>query len=344
MSFDPNAAAAKDSGVFGLPDDEGSAKVVLLPVPFDATTSYRDGTHKGPQAILAASRQVDLFDLDTGKPYEAGIAMLPESEELQRWNKQARERACVVIEAGGVVDGDQALTSAAADTNAISARVNAYVYEETTRLLAAGKLVGTIGGDHAVPFGAIQAHAERYPGMGILHLDAHADLRAAYEGFEWSHASIMHNVMTKIPGVGKLVQVGIRDFGEQEHRFIRDNAARVTTFFDAELAAAQFDGESWRHICERIVAALPHEVYLSFDIDGLDPSLCPNTGTPVPGGLSFQQLVALLREVRRSGRRIVGFDLTEVAPHPTDPTDERDASVGARVLYKMIGFALKATA
>jgi len=208
-----------------------------------------------------------------------------------------------------------------------------------TQLLEAGHIVGVIGGDHAVPLGCIAAHAARYPGMGVLHLDAHADLRVAYEGFTYSHASIMHNVLAEVPGVARLVQVGIRDFGEAEFVAIEAGGGRVRTFFDAELARRRFDGEPWSSVVREIVDALPQHVYLSFDIDGLDPTLCPHTGTPVPGGLQFQEACALIAAVARSGRTIVGFDLCEVAPGPDG--DEWDGNVGARLLYKMVGATLR---
>lgn len=332
MPFDPNAAALPDSGVFGLPFTPEEAKVVLVPVPFEATTSYGGGTADGPAAILEASKQVDLFDLDTGKPYEAGIAMLDEPAHVRAWNDEAKAAAAPIIESAGV-DADAA---ALAKVNGFSEKMNEWVYATTKQWLERGKIVGVVGGDHSTPFGAIKAYAEKYPNLGVLHLDAHADLRDAYEGFTWSHASIMFNVL-KHTGVKKLVQVGIRDFGEAEYELIRDSNGRVHTFFDARLSRARLDGMPWREQVDAIVAELPQHVYLSWDIDGLEPTLCPHTGTPVPGGLSFAQAAALLEGLVRAGKKIVGFDLNEVAP---GPDDEWDGNVGARLLYKMIGWTL----
>ncbi|MBL8955469.1 MAG: agmatinase family protein [Myxococcaceae bacterium] len=329
--FDPNAAAAPDSGVFGLSVTPEDAAVVLIPVPFEATTSYGGGTADGPKAVLEASKQVDLFDLDTGKPYEAGIAMLEEDEEVRMWNDAGKNLAKPIIEAGG--GGDPA------PVNVLSEKMNDWVYGHAKAWYARGKLVGVVGGDHSTPFGNIKACAEKYPGLGVLHLDAHADLRDAYEGFTWSHASIMFNVLQHVPQVKKLVQVGIRDFSEGEHAVITGSQGRCVTFFDAQLARARDAGESWREQVDRIVKELPAKVYLSWDIDGLEPTLCPHTGTPVPGGLTFNQAVSLLDGVVRAGKKIVGLDLNEVAPGPDG--DEWDGNVGARLLYKMIGFALK---
>jgi len=337
MTFDPNGAADRNAGIYGLPHTPDEARVVLVPVPWDATTSYRRGASAGPSAIFQASMQVDLFDAEVGKPYEVGIAMLPENAQLRAWNEEARAHAEDVIEAGGHVEGSAELTASLEQVNALSERVNDVVYLETKRLLGQGRIVAVVGGDHASPYGAIRAYAEHFPGLGILHVDAHADLRRAYEGFRFSHASIMENVM-RIEGVGRIIQVGVRDFCEEECTRITSSGGRVRTFFDVQLAAARSRG-ALDEALTSAVDALPEAVYVSFDIDGLDPSLCPHTGTPVPGGLSFHEASALLGAVARSGRRIVGFDLNEVSPSENED-DEWDANVGARVLYKLIGWTL----
>ncbi len=341
MSFDPNDAAQPGSGIFGLPFSIKNARVAVLPVPFDATTSYRKGAAKGPEALLEASRQIDLFDLETGKPYEQGIAMveLPKAvaRGIKRFNDQATRLAKPVIEAGGA-GSSKKLQANLEQVNDLCQRLNSFVYINAKSLLAQGKLVALVGGDHATPFGSIKAHAEAHPGMGVLHVDAHADLRQAFEGFTWSHASIMYNVVHQIPEVKRLVQVGIRDFCEDEFHLSRGSKGRIHTFFDAELARERLTGTPWRKQCERIAEKLPKDVYISFDIDGLDPALCPNTGTPVPGGLSFHEACLLIATVAESGRRIVGVDLNEVAPGRNG--DEWDANVGARLLYKLIGWML----
>jgi agmatinase len=288
--------------------------------------------------VYQASKQVDLFDVETGRPYEAGIAMLPIPEVIAAWNRQARAEAEKVIAVGGRVEGDAELMKALARVNELSDAVNESVYRTVVSMLDRGKLVALVGGDHATPYGAIRACAERWPGMGILHIDAHADLRRAYEGFVWSHASIMNNVIERLDGVSKLVQVGIRDLSEEEYVAIESSSGRIRAWFDALLARAKFDGEPWSKLVERIVSELPEKVYLSFDIDGLDPTLCPHTGTPVPGGLSFQEAIALIAGVARSGRTIVGVDVNEVVPGPEG--DEWDGNVGARILYKLIGWML----
>ncbi len=346
IAFDPNAAATEDSGIFGLPYSVEEAKLVIVPVPWEATTSYGGGTSQGPQAILHASKQVDLFDLDLGNFFEVGIALAEESSDIKHWNEEARKDALAVIDAQGTLL-NSTVASKLKNVNEYSEKLNRTVYNETKKFLSQGKSVGILGGDHSSPFGAIQAFLEKYPTMGILHVDAHADLRNAYEGFEHSHASIMHNVISKTP-LSKLVQVGIRDFCEEEFDFIRENKNRIATFFDAALYEKKSAGEPWAKICDEIIRPLPKQVYISFDIDGLDPRFCPHTGTPVPGGLDFSEAVYLIKKVALSGRKIVGFDLNEVAPGHFDetgktknPAAEWDANVGARLLYKLCGWTVK---
>jgi agmatinase len=280
---------------------------------------------------------VDLFDRETGAPYERGIAMLPHPAALEAKNADARALAEPVIEAGDPGD-DSDLLRAAARVNALGEEMNTWVAATAREWMDRGKLVGVVGGDHSVPFGLFQAVAERHPGVGILHVDAHADLRNAFEGFTWSHASIMFNAMGRIPEIARLVQVGIRDFGSKEDALIRASRGRIRTFFEADLRERMLSGESARSLLMEAVALLPEKVHLSFDIDGFDPALCPHTGTPVPGGLSFAEASLLMRLVAESGREIVGFDLCEVAPDP-EGANAWDANVGARVLYKMVGWA-----
>jgi len=337
--FDPNAPAQPGSGVFGLPCSESEALVVLVPVPWEATTSYGGGASDGPKAILEASAQVDLFDLDVEKPYALGIHMLPEDEAIITANGKGKALAEKIVEAGGAGTEPELLRSLAR-VNELSAEVNAWVERETARLLDVGKIVGIVGGDHSVPYGALKATAARHPSFGILHFDAHSDTRRAYEGFVHSHASILFNVLEQIPQVTKVVQVGIRDLCEEEVEYCKSQGARVRMFSDRELVKRRHAGEPFVRTVEAIVMELPDEVWVSFDIDGLDPRFCPNTGTPVPGGLDTSEVIAILREVARAGRRIVGFDLNEVAPNVSDENDQWDGNVGARMLYKLIGFTL----
>lgn len=330
--FDPDAAGKPGSGLFGLPSSRAESRIVILPVPFDATTSYGHGTHRGPDAVYSASMQVDLFDRRFGRIYEKGIYLEQPSDRIAALSREARALALPLIEKGGAESGDEQTVQR---INAAGEEVNLYVHQQTTRTLAEGKIPGLLGGDHSTPFGAIRACAEHAGELGILQFDAHMDFRDAYEGFKWSHASIMLNVLENIPQVKKLVQVGIRDFGEGEMNYGIEQGKRVETHFDDAWAGQLAEGSAtFMDLCKRAIAPLPSNIYISFDIDALDPALCPHTGTPVPDGLSFNQVVILLDVLKQSGRRIIGFDLVEVSP---GESDEWDANVGARLLYKLCG-------
>lgn len=335
--LDPNAAAPADSGIFGLSDTYQESKLIFLPVPWEATTSYGGGTSKGPEAILEASHQIDLEDLEIQRPYEPGFHFLPINKKIAIWNKKGKSEAQKIIKVGGRIGKNKALIQSLKTVNDLSKKVNEEVYSQAQKVMGDGKILGLVGGDHSTPFGAIQSAVEFYPNLGILHLDAHSDTRKAYEGFEWSHASIMRNVMDKISAVKKLVQVGIRDFCQEEREYIEAHSDRIKTFYDLDWAKEKAKGKTWAKKVEEIIAPLPQNVWVSFDIDGLDPRFCPHTGTPVPGGLEYYEAIVLLRAVLDSGRKIVGFDLNEVAP---GKLDEWDANVGARMLYKMSAYTL----
>lgn len=336
----PHAPGAPEGGIFGLGHRLEDASVILIPVPWEATTSYGRGTARGPEAILRASAQVDLFDIELGEPHRRGIVMLEPDPALLAQSARASEDARVVIEAYETAPDETAPDvdpDRRARVNEATAWLDAHLRREVERYLDRD-LVGVIGGDHSVAFASIAAQAARRGNLGVLHFDAHADLRDAYQGFVGSHASIMHRVL-ELADVERLVSVGLRDLCREEHEVIAGSQGRVVAFFDAHLARRKAEGEPFAAIAREIAEALPTEVYVSFDIDGLDPTLCPNTGTPVLGGLSFHEAMVILDAVVSSGRRIVGFDLCEVAPGTGD--DEWDGNVGARILYKLIGYALK---
>lgn len=330
QDFDPDAPGVGSDGLFGLPHGPDDAAVVVVPVPFEATTSYGRGTANAPARVLEASLQVDLNDVHTGDAWKQGIAMLPIDPELSAWNEAACADALPIVAAGGAHTPE--LKERLARVDDLCGRMNDRVYALTRDLFAKGRIPAVLGGDHSVSYGAIRAAVERHPGLGILHIDAHADLREAYEGFTWSHASIFWNVHERVPNIGHIVQVGIRDFGAQEATRIEE-WGDLTAFTDHELAWELGTGEPWMRIAARLLRPLPKKVWVSFDIDGLDPSLCPATGTPVPGGLSWRHTMLLL-QLLAEGHQIVGFDLVEVGDA------EWDANVGARLLYKLAGWAI----
>jgi agmatinase len=325
--FNPNENGLLHNGIFGLPFSPDDAQVVLLPIPWEVTVSYSSGTSGGPLAILEASQQIDLYDPLSPGGWKAGFAMLPEDVEIKKKNDQYRKIAASYISQLSNVGSPD--INIATQINTASEELNNLVESKSSALMQQGKIVGIVGGEHSVPFGFLRALAAKYSDFGILQFDAHADLRPAYEGFTHSHASIMYNALS-IPQISKIVQVGIRDLSEGENE-LAASEERVSMFTDYSLRNALMSGVSWGQLWDKIVSELPRNVYVSFDIDALQAWLCPHTGTPVPGGFTIEEAFFILRKMVESGRKIIGFDLVEVAPGE----DEWDGNVGARVLYKL---------
>ena len=329
--FDPNGIGLKNGHFIGLPFAEDEANIVLISVPWDVTVSYGAGTAFGPENILEESTQLDLFDPEIKDAWKKGIYMRPSDQYWLAKREELRplaEKYIEFLEEGGSVDDNESMQQILNLINEASDELNNWVYHDSKELLDQNKVVGVVGGEHSVPLGLIKALSERYADLGILHIDAHMDLRYRYEGFKYSHASIMNNAL-KESGISKLVQVGIRDCCDQEVELAK-NDERVNVFFDYQIQENKFNGLSWGEQCAKIIESLPEYVYVSFDIDGLKPDLCPNTGTPVPGGLEFNEALYLLKLVAQSGRKIIGFDLCEVGGEGA-----WDGNVGARVLYKL---------
>ncbi len=339
--FDPDGVGVHNGNYFGMPFSPDEAAVVIVSVPWDVTSSYGAGASVAPDAIIEESTQLDFHDPWAPGEWRRGIATLPIDYSIHERSVPLREDATRIIaalEAGNDPHDNFLLARKLEKINAAGAELDARIEAVAAEWLERGKIVGLVGGDHSTPAGLIAAVTRHEGSVGVLHLDAHCDLRPAYEGFERSHASVMWNALRDVEGIRRLVQVGVRDFSEAEAAFAQ-NHPKITQFTGAALAEGRFRGETWAAQCERIVEALPEKVYVSFDIDFLEPALCPGTGTPVPGGATLDEAAWLLRRVVDSGRRIVGFDLCEVAPGTAGGTF--DASVGARVLFKMCGQALR---
>jgi agmatinase len=335
--FDPNGVGRQGS-LFGLPFTPETAGVVILPVPWDVTVSYAAGTSGGPMAVFEASPQIDYFLMDIPDAWKTGIAMEEISTAWAERGAALRSKVEPYIEALEAGADPEELARAHAgllrEVEQASEQLRDSIEQQAGIHLDAGKVVGLLGGDHSTPLGLMTALAKRHEAFGILQIDAHADLRDAYEGFRYSHASIMTNAL-ELPQVKRLVQVGVRDFCEAEHRVVEGSDGRIISFYDQALKEEQYSGTSWHDQCMKIVESLPRKVYISFDIDGLDPKLCPHTGTPVAGGFELEEALYLIKQVVKSGRKIIGFDLCEVAPGE----DEWDGNVGARVLYRLACWA-----
>ncbi|GAB5495347.1 MAG: agmatinase family protein [Phycisphaerales bacterium] len=291
--------------IFKTDCNRDNATVLVTPVCYDGTASYGKGTCRGPEIIYNAYEQLDY--------------------EEPRFNLNGS--------ALGVYIDEPVSFQASADDNTIGEQIREETRRRTLQALVRGQVPALLGGEHSVSLGAIEAAAQHSGELGVLQIDAHMDLRKDYEGYTYSHASVMRHVIDSCPSVSRLVQVGIRDYCQEERNVVDHADGRIMVLRDHMIFEAIDAGRSFKDLCIETVSMLPDNIYVSFDIDGLDPSLCPGTGTPVPGGLSFNQAVMLLQTVAESGKRVVGFDLVEVAASPDG--SEWDANVGARILYRL---------
>jgi agmatinase len=332
--FDPNSVSNPNNNIFGLPFTEDESKLVILPIPWEVTVSYGAGTARAPEHIFSASLQVDLYDPDVPEGWKQGFFMKNIDRKVLLKSDYLRKEAELFIDyisRGDKVEDNQFMTKTLKDVNEGSIFLNNWVYEQTKSLLDRNKLVGLLGGDHSISLGFMKAIGEKHGNFGVLQIDAHCDLRIAYEGFVYSHASIMYNALKELPHIERLVQVGVRDYSEAEWEYIFNSNYRVVTYFDRELKERMYEGQTWKLIADEIVEKLPQNVYISFDVDGLDPKLCPNTGTPVQGGMETEQVFYIFNKLVKSGRKIIGFDLNETGVGDND----WDCNVSARILFKL---------
>ena len=339
-TFDPSQPGLADATIFGLPFSSAQSEIIIIPVPWEVTVSYGAGASDGPEAVLNASFQVDLNHQDFPELWKLGMYYDEAPEQWKRNSNSYKALAQPIIQAlekGEDLNNHPSLLSDLQTINKVCRDLHTEVKEKVLFWMNQGKKVALLGGDHSTPLGYYEALASIHDDFGILHLDAHMDLRIAYEGFTYSHASIMYNAL-QIPQISKIVQVGIRDFCEQEVAVVQQSKGRVLVNTDADMKTENFAGKTWEQQCDAIIATLPQKVCISFDIDGMYSWYCPNTGTPVPGGFSFEQATYLFNKLAASGKEIIGFDLVEVAP---GGNDDWDGNVGARMLFQMCGVLAK---
>jgi agmatinase len=273
--------------------DLKGAEVVVLPVPYEATTTFGAGTRFGPEALLTASQQVELWD------------------EEEDW------------------DPSQAISIATAPAVSPEAGGPAQMVEKLRNLVkpwvAAGKTLLTLGGEHTITRALVEAYLTRYPDLTIVCLDAHADLRDKYENSPWSHACVMRRVWE----LGRPVTLmGVRSYSAEEYDFMKV-APRLTLLKASNLKEAEYFQLALDHL-----GRITGPVYLSLDLDALDPAVLPGTGTPEPGGLSYDQVLTIFKTITRRGP-VIGMDVVELAPIPGHRTSE---FLAARLLYKFLGY------
>lgn len=332
--FNPHDVGVANGNIFGFPVTEEQADIVIIPVSWDVTASYGKGTSRGPGQILEASTQLDFYHPRLPKAYETKVFQTAINEDVLKLNDQfllEAQKYINYLEEGGELEESPDFQETVAAINSAQLELKNALKTRVSNLLRRGKVPAVLGGEHSAPLGLLEALGEQYSSFGVLQIDAHADLREAYESFEQSHASIFFNAL-KIKSLERLVQVGIRDVSAPEVDFINRSEGRIKTFFDWNIKKAQYEGKTWSQQVDDIISELPQRVYISYDIDALDPSLCPNTGTPVPGGFKLEEISFLIESLVDSGREIIGFDLCEVSNGNTD----WDANVGARALWSLV--------
>ena len=314
------------------------APIVLVSAPWAVTSAAGQGAVYTPDAIIDASTHLSLYDVVSNTSIDGKVATAEVDYDLQESSLQLGGDAAKVvahIEDGGALTGDY-FARKVVRINLGFRDMHRSVGKRVFRFASKGKIVGVVGGDHSVAFGAVRSISSVYPQMGVLFIDAHSDLRPSGKIFDYSHLSVARNIVDEIPAVSKLVQVGVRDMSREEMDFAQ-NHPKVTMFCHEKLTAERFSGRSWGEVYDDVVAQLPDKVYISFDIDALSPECCPHTKRPVAGGMTFDEAVCLINRVAESGREIVGFDLTEIVPVMESGVD---AAVGARMLVKLCAAAL----
>ncbi len=286
----------------GIPPEYSSPKspFVIFPVGYDSTTSYKAGTREGPAAILAASRQVELYDDELGfEPYEVGIYTQPSLEITTKGPKEMLER----------------------------------IYRAVLPLAQKKKQVVMLGGEHSLSFGAVRAYHKLYKNLSVLQIDAHADLRDSYEDSRYNHACVMRRITELCPTVG----VGVRNYSIEEAKFIKANSSTSLTARKISVVSA-YSFISGETSIDEILDRLTDTVYLTFDLDGFDPSFMPAVGTPEPGGLGWYETLKLLRFLAER-KRVVGFDVMELCPLPGQISSD---FIAAKLVYKIIGYLVAA--
>jgi len=305
-------APNENAGIFGLDSTSDTAEIILLSVPWDATTSFGNGCFESPEWIRKASHQLDFYSPHFDFRFmEKGVYLqISEQAHIEKL------RHSTIKKVNDYRGGSTALLS---EIEKACEEVRLQIYNQTTNYIKKNKRVGVIGGDHSVPLGYMLAIDENQSEpFDIIHFDAHLDLRDSYEGFSQSHASIMFNASKSLKNLNKIFHMGVRDFCKTEEDYAKTQGYKI--YDDMQIYQKGF-----QHCFNEVLSQVSSDYYLSIDIDGLDPSFCPNTGTPVPGGLSFLDMKYALLQLSNTQNQMIGFDLSETGP------DAYDANVAARI-------------
>ncbi len=335
--LDLNKTAKTNKGIFGLDFSYDESELVFIPGTWDACSSFRKGSHGSCDKLKQYSPQCDLFNRDFPDFVDSGIFLMDSSKELRDLNVKASQVASSVIKELERAGSDESLPDFKSNVelvNSYSQTCNNLIYTMAEIGIKDNKLIGLIGGNHSCSYSLINALIDYIESFSILQIDAHMDLRESYQGFKYSHASVMKNCL-EFNDISRLVQVGVRDFCEEEFLLMKQSKGRIKTFFDQDLKADLFNGKTWDSICKKIINNCADNVYVTIDVDGLMPTYSANTGTPVPGGLSYDQIIYLIKLLSQSKKTIVGFDVVEANGN----YDSIDIITATRLLYNIAGYA-----
>lgn len=316
-----------------------NADIVLVSVPWAVTSANGGGAAYAPDAIIDASTTVGLYDIIHDISIEGRVATAEVNYDIQESSQHLGSDAAKVvehIEDGGSLSGDY-FTRKISRINDGFRLMNSSVCAQVWHFASKGKTVGVIGGDHAVSFGAVKALSELHKGLGVMIFDAHCDIRPSGNVFDYSHRSVVRNILEEIPQLEKLVCCGVRDLSAADLSAL-SSEPRLSVCYAERMATMHHQGTTWQEVCKQAIHDLPQKVYISFDIDALALECCPTTKSPVAGGFQFNDAVAIITAIVESGREIVGFDITEIVPNGEQSID---ATVGARLLVKLCAAALK---
>lgn len=339
--FDPNTITPDNGNYFGISLEPEASALVLLSAPWDATSSLYAGSSYAPDAIIEMSRFVDFYEPLAPNSWRKGIATIPIDYSIQDLSHRLHpdtERLTKLHDEFGISVIDNLMYDRRLKrVNEGSVEINNMLFQQTQQWLDKGKIVGVIGGDQSISYSAIKAMGYKYEHFGVIRIGSKCDMHEAYQGFDFSHASTMYNVMRDVPQLEQLALVGVQEFSPIEWERASSNA-RVKLFTAQDIWTQQFEGRTWAEQVDDIIATMPENVYIALNISGLVCECSPRKGRISNGGLSLFQFVYLINRVVASGRRIVGFDLTDVTP---GVENKRDILVVARLLFKMCSVALK---
>ena len=329
-----NLKQSANLSLFDLNCQEKDSQLIVIPVPWDITTSYRKGTSLAAKAILESSNQIDHYHHYYPNFHQYGIHMIDIPADIIKLNQKLNDITQQIVnhDCQKKLLSDTKLNECLELVSAGTKTCFDWIHSQLNNY--SDKQVIVLGGEHSVSYPAISFFKKKHPQLSVLQIDAHMDLRPSYQQLTYSHAAVIYHCHSQlnIP----ITQVGIRDSSQSELDYVKKHD-NIHVFDDTYCQHQLFKGVQWDAICDDIINTLSDDVYITIDIDGLDSSFCPSTGTPVPGGMSYHQLCYLIQKIRASNKRIISMDLVEVAGF----ADSIGIINSTHLLYQLCGYLMK---